>query len=109
MDDVLVFDPAAVRLHRQRAVALVASVDDVLRDLAERLLDRLDDTTHHFTQALDVGGRGSVAAALQARGMHVVSFDPAAGMAARAGGVPVAGELELLPFAPGSFDLVVAS
>jgi SAM-dependent methyltransferase len=109
MDDFLVFDAAAVRRHRQRAVALVAQVDDVLRDLAERLLDRLDDTTHRFTQALDVGGRGSVAAALRARGMHVVSLDPACGMAARAGGVAVAGEPEMLPFAPGSFDLVVAS
>jgi SAM-dependent methyltransferase len=109
MDDVLVFDPAAVRLHRQRAAALMARVDDVLRDLAERLLDRLDDTTHRFTQALDLGGRGSVAAALQARGMHVVSFDPAARMAALAGGVAVVGDPEMLPFAPGSFDLVVAS
>ena len=109
MDEVLVFDAAAVRLHRQRAVALVSRVDDVLRDLAERLLDRLDDTTHRFTQALDVGGRGSVAGALRARGMHVVSLDPAAGMAALAGGAAVAGEPEMLPFAPGSFDLVVAS
>jgi SAM-dependent methyltransferase len=109
MDDVLVFDPAAVRLHRQRAAALVASVDDVLRDLAERLLDRLDDTTHRFTYALDLGGRGSVAAALRARGMHVVSLDPASRMASRAGGAAVAGEPEMLPFAPGSFDLVVAS
>ena len=109
VDDVLVFDPAAVRRHRQRAVALVGRVDGVLADLAARLLDRLDDTTHRFTQALDLSGRGSVAASLRARGMHVVSLDPSAGMAAHAGGAAVAGEAEMLPFAPGSFDLIVAS
>jgi SAM-dependent methyltransferase len=41
--------------------------------------------------------------------MHVVSLDPAPAMAARAGGVPVCGDPEFLPFAPGSFDLIVAS
>lgn len=108
-DDMLVFDAPAVRRHRTRAAALLPSVADVLAELAERLLDRLDDTTHRFTQALDIGGRGSVAPALRARGMHVISLDPAAALAANAGGAPVAAEPEALPFAPGSFDLVVAS
>ena len=104
-----VFDPAAVRRHRARAVALLPAVKDVLNELASRLLDRLDDTTHRFTQALEIGGRGSVAPALRARGMHVVSLDSAAAMAAVAAGVPVGGEAESLPFMPGSFDLVVSS
>ena len=109
MDPMQVFDAGAVRRHRARAVPLLQSVRTVLDDVAERLLDRLDDTTHHFTQALEIGGRGSVAPALQARGMHVVSLDPASSMAAMAGGAAVCGEPELLPFAEGSFDLVVAS
>ena len=50
-----------------------------------------------------------MATVLRARGMHVVSLDPSARLAAAAGGVPVAGEAEALPFAPGSFDLIVAS
>ena len=50
-------------------------VADVLRDAAERLVDRLDDTTRRFTQALDVGGRGVVAPLLRARGIEVVSCD----------------------------------
>lgn len=108
-DDVFVFDRLAVQRHRARAAALLPRVADVLDELAARLLDRLDDTTHRFTQALDLGGRGGVAPALRARGLHVVSLDPAAPLAARAGGNPVAGEAEILPFAPGSFDLVVAS
>jgi SAM-dependent methyltransferase len=109
MDPIRIFDPAAVRRHRARASGQVGAVRDVLDDLAGRLLDRLDDTTHRFTQALEIGGRGSVAPALRARGMQVVSLDPAAAMARVAGGVPVSGDAEALPFAPGSFDLVVSS
>ena len=105
----LVFDASAVRLHRDRAAASIGDVSAVLADVAERLLDRLDDTTRRFEHALDLGGRGSIATALRARGMHVVSLDPSAMMASRAGGAAVEGEAEMLPFAPGSFDLVVAS
>jgi SAM-dependent methyltransferase len=84
-----VFDRPAVRRHRDRAAATVASVSDILRDTAERLLDRLDDITRRFSDALDVGGRGVVAPLLQARA--------------------VAADEEFLPFAPASFDLVVAN
>ncbi len=109
MDDIEVFDRLAIRLHRARAAATLEEVAPVLADLAARLLDRLDDTTHRFTHALEIGGRGSVAPALRARGMHVVSLDVAPAMAAVAGGAPVAAEIDFLPFSPGSFDLIVAS
>ena len=105
----LIFDPKAVRLHRDRASRLVSDVSPILSDIAGRLLDRLDDTTRRFTHALDLGGRGSVGPALRARGMHVVSLDSSAAMASCAGGSAACGEAEMLPFAPGSFDLVVAS
>ena len=82
---------------------------DVLRDCAERLLDRLDDTTRRFGQALDVGGRGVVAPLLRARGIEVVSCDLSPAMAALNGGLAVAADEEFLPFAAGSFDLVVAN
>ncbi len=104
-----VFDRRAVRLHRDRAAATVAEVSVVLRDAAERLVDRLDDMTRHFTHALDVGGRGVVAPLLRARGMAVVSCDLSPAMAAGNGGPAVAADEEWLPFAPASFDLVVAS
>ena len=69
MGDIEIFDLAAVRLHRARAASRVGRVADVLGELAGRLLDRLEDTTHRFERALDLGGRGSVAPALRARGM----------------------------------------
>jgi len=110
MDDGMhVFDRAAVRRHRDRAAATVAAVAPVLAEAADRLLDRLDDTTRRFTHALDLGGRGVVAPRLRARGIAVVSCDLSPRMAAVNGGVAVAADEEWLPFAPGSFDLVVAS
>ena len=104
-----VFDRPAVRRHRDRAAATVDAVEPILRDAAERLLDRLDDISIRFTRALDVGGRGVVAPALRARGIATVSCDLSPAMAARNGGPCVAADEEFLPFAPGSFDLVVAS
>ena len=59
--------------------------------------------------ALDVGGRGVVAPLLRARGIEVVSCDLSPAMAALNGGPAVAADEEFLPFAPASFDLVVAS
>jgi SAM-dependent methyltransferase len=109
MNPMLVFDRAAVRRHRDRAAATVGSVSDILRDAAERLIDRLDDTTRAFTQALDVGGRGVVAPLLRARGIATVSCDLSPAMAARNPAPAVAADEEFLPFAPASFDLVVAS
>ena len=109
MSDQTVFDRRAVRLHRDRAAATVGQVADILQDCAERLLDRLDDTTRRFTRALDVGGRGVVAPLLRARGIEVVSCDLSPSMAAINGGSCVAADEEWLPFAPGSFDLVIAS
>lgn len=108
-DAMQVFDRRAVRLHRDRAAATVGQVTPVLEEAAGRLLDRLDDTTRKFCRALDVGGRGVIAPKLRARGMHVVSTDLSPRMAALNGGMCVAADEEYLPFAPGSFDLVVAS
>src|ERR1700723_1253142 len=98
--EMRVFDRAAVRRHRDRAAATVGSVAEVLRDAAERLLDRLDDTTRQFACALEVGGRGVVAPLLRARGIAVVSCDLSPSMAARQGGHAVVADEEFLPFAP---------
>ena len=109
MDEMNVFDRRAVRLHRDRAAATVGHVGAILHEAAERLVDRLDDTTHRFTRALDVGGRGVVAPLLRARGIDTVSLDLSPKMAALGGAPAVAADEEYLPFAPGSFDLVVSS
>jgi SAM-dependent methyltransferase len=105
-----IFDRRLIRLRRERAAPHVAQVAPILDAAAEILLDRLDDTTRRFTRALDLGGRGVVAPRLAARGIpFIVSMDLATGMAVRAGGLAVAGDEEWLPFAPESFDLIVAN
>jgi SAM-dependent methyltransferase len=109
MAEIQVFDRVTLRLHRDRAAANVDQVGDILHDIADRLLDRLDDTTHRFTQALDIGGRGVVAPILRARGIGCVSMDLSPRMAALNGSPCLAGDEEFLPFAPQSFDLVVAN
>ncbi len=103
----IIFDRRAVRLHRDRAAGRVEQVAPVLAEVAERLLDRLDDTTRQFTRALDLGGRGQVAPRLRARGIETVSCELSPAMARLDGAV--VGDPEWLPFAPGSFDLVVAN
>ena len=104
-----IFDRRAVLLHRDRAAATVERVSPILQHAAEALLDRIDDTTQRFSRALDVGGRGVVSPALRARGITTVACDLSARMAARSGPPCVAVDEEWLPFAPGSFDLVVAN
>ena len=103
-----IFDRRAVRQHRDRAAAAVHQVRPVLAEVADRLLDRLDDTTRRFAHALDVGGRGVVAPMLRARGIAVTSIESAPLMARHDDPVVVA-DPETLPFAPASFDLVVAN
>ena len=73
------------------------------------MLDRLDDVTRSFSSALDLGGRGFVAPLLAARGIPTVSMDLSPAMASRAGAPSVAADEESIPFADGSFDLVIAS
>ena len=102
-----IFDRRAVRLHRDRAADRVARVSPVLADVAERLLDRLDDISRPFTRALDLGGRGHIAPRLRARGIDTVSCELSPAMARLDGAV--VGDAEWLPFGPASFDLVVAN
>ncbi len=105
-----VFDRRLVRLRRDRAARTVGAVAPILEDCADRLLDRLDDTTRRFARALDLGGRGAIAPRLAARGIpFVVSADLSPAMAEHGGGLPVSADEEVLPFAPASFDLIVAS
>jgi NADH dehydrogenase [ubiquinone] 1 alpha subcomplex assembly factor 5 len=109
LSGTIIFDAKAVRLHRRRAAPQLGRVCAVLDDLAERLLDRLDDTKAVFSTALDLGGRGSIAGRLQARGCQVISADFSDAMAAGAGGLAVAIDGEALPFAAQKFDLVLAN
>ncbi|MFM7346804.1 MAG: methyltransferase domain-containing protein [Tagaea sp.] len=121
MGTPIVFDRKAVRAHRERAARRFADHDFLFREAAERLVERLDDVARSFPRALDLGARtGVLAPPLAGRsGIETLihcDLSPAMMRAARArpcaaGGpkraVVVADE-EFLPFAEGSFDLVVS-
>lgn len=115
MDDsdiMNVFDRAAVRRHRDRAAAGFAGYSFLFEEIAERLADRLEDVVRDFPTALDLGCHtGEVGRALRGRkGIErLVQCDLSPAMAAAAGGLRVAGDEELLPFADGSFDLAVSN
>lgn len=106
-----IFDRAAVRRHRDRALAGFAAHDFLFREVAERLADRLSDVTHRFPVALDLGCRtGAFAEVLQSRGgiRTLIRADVCPAMAARAGQPALAADDEHLPFAAESLDLVVS-
>ncbi|MSP87821.1 MAG: methyltransferase domain-containing protein [Alphaproteobacteria bacterium] len=123
-DAMRVFDRRLVARHRRRAAPEIDRHDFLLREVAERLADRLDDIHRRFPRALDLGCHHGVLAAMLGRrgGIEtLVQADLAPEMAARAatrrGPVPASPTLvcptlacdeEALPFAPASFDLILS-
>jgi SAM-dependent methyltransferase len=108
---MLVFDRAAVRRHRARAAAHLAAHDYLIREVAERLIDRLDDVRRQFPRALAIGCYGDLLPRLLAGRSGIatlVSCDLALERVRQAPGLAVAADEEALPFACGSLDLVVA-
>src|ERR1700744_5911956 len=97
-----VFDRDAVRRHRDRARRQDGSDAGFLfAEAAERLWDRLADIKRPFVRALDLGSRDpQLAARLRDAGIETVVAGDAAHLRL---------DLEMLPFAPGSFDLVTSS
>lgn len=109
MDTPVIFDRKAVRLHRDRAAGRQNTLMSVLEAATDRLLDRLDDMTRSFSCALDIGGRGITQQRLAARGICTVSTDLSPRLVTQSGGMRVCADEEWLPFAPHSFDLVIAN
>src|SRR4051812_31871338 len=117
-DPILVFDRGAVRRHRDRAARRLTQHDFLFKEASTRLVERLDDVTRKIPLALELGAHGGILASqLADRGgietlvrcdlsppmlrtmcnKHVGRASPA-----------VASDEEWLPFADGTFDLVVS-
>lgn len=118
-DPMLVFDRAVVRRHRERAAPAWDGAAFLKREIAHRLVERLEDIRRAFPLAVDLGCHGGEIGAALGRpggGRHggveaLVSIDLALGFARRAaahGPVVVADE-EMLPLAAGSVDLVLSA
>jgi SAM-dependent methyltransferase len=106
-----VFDPKAVRQHRERAAAR-RTAEFLFEESATRLVDRLADINRCFPRVLDLGCRDG----LLGRHLHgrsgiewLVAADPALAFVARAPSPRVVADAETQPFAPSAFDLVVSN
>jgi NADH dehydrogenase [ubiquinone] 1 alpha subcomplex assembly factor 5 len=103
------FDRRAWRLHRDRAAG---GVDFLQREIAERLIDRLDLVNRDFAATLDLGARdGTLARLLAGRegAALVVAAEPSRKLLAAAPAPQVCADPELIPFRDASFDLVASS
>jgi len=110
-ETMTVFDRRAVRQHRSRAADGIRDHDFLFKEAGERLLDRLDDIKRRFPLALDLGCHGGeLGRLLSGRGgiETLVQCDLSEEMARWAGGLTVAADEEMLPFAEGRFDLILS-
>jgi len=110
------FDRRAWRAHRERAARMAqggaGAVDFLHAEIADRLVDRLEIVNREFAVALDLGARdGSLARALAERSgtRLVVVAEPASRFLARAPGLRVAADPELVPFRDASFNLIAST
>ena len=62
LDTPNIFDRELVRLHRDRAALEFAAHDFLIREVGERLSDRLLDIARNFPLALDLGAKSGVSA-----------------------------------------------
>lgn len=114
IEPINVFDRRLMRQHRERAAKDLRRHDFLIREVAERLADRLDDVKRSFPYTLDLGCRhGVLYDILAGRGdvELLVQCDASCGMArlASTNGQPtLIADEEMLPFAEGSFDLVLS-
>ena len=95
-----IFDRATRRLRRDRAAADFADYAFVRTAMLDGIADRLASVTRSFSDVLDLGCYDGAFAAPS--GAAVTRCDAGAAFAAMA-------EEDALPFAPGSFDLVVSA
>lgn len=110
-DAMNIFDRRIVRLRRDRAADGLAKHDFLLREVGERLADRLDDIKRRFPLALDLGCHtGELGRLLGGRGgvESLVHCDLSPAMAARAPDLRLAADEEALPFGEATFDLVTS-
>ena len=107
---LMLFDRRARRQHRDRA-ARAGCVEFLHTEVADRLIERLDDVKREFRLALDLGAHhGALSRALASRpGIErVVAADPSSDFLAQLSRIRVAADPDLIPFRDGTFDLVVS-
>ncbi|KAJ7539000.1 hypothetical protein O6H91_11G072200 [Diphasiastrum complanatum] len=125
--NVDIFDRSLKRKHRDRAAWLKGTRDPLLDLVTENLLDRLDDCTHKFPVALNLGGAvDHVKRSIRGRGgiERLITMDMSKDMIKKTlesssldgydkfnkniESLHVIGDEEFLPFKSGSLDLIIS-
>ncbi len=112
IDPLLIFDRSQLRRRRERAAYGWGGQAFLKREIAQRLVERLDDIKRVFPLALDLGCHGDeVGTALSGRSgvQSLIRSDLSFGFASHAAGPALVADEEALPFAPGCFDLVLSA
>lgn len=107
-----IFDRRLVRQRRDQRAAGFGGFEFLKTEVADRIADRLLDISRRFPVVLDLGCHtGALGRLLAARAdvEMLVSADLSPRMAARAAGLRIAADEELLPFAGESFNLAVSA
>ncbi|MBK5264845.1 MAG: methyltransferase domain-containing protein [Alphaproteobacteria bacterium] len=102
-----IFDRHLRRMRRDRAAQNFTEHDFLYQQMAEELLDRLNDVKRNFGRVLLIGCPDSfLRDSLVATGMTVMCTDPGLANVRAMGGVQA--DEDALPFADACFDLVIA-
>jgi NADH dehydrogenase [ubiquinone] 1 alpha subcomplex assembly factor 5 len=111
VSQILVFDRALVRRHRDRAAVDFAKHAALFEEIAVLLDERVGDVARTFEVVLDLGARdGVLAQKLAQRGVRFVVATDISEEMGRLISFPCAVvDEECLPFGPGSFDLIVSN
>lgn len=104
-----VFDRRLLRQRRRRAAAVAGDHDFLLREVGERLVDRLADVSRGFPLALDLGCRGDALAQMVAGQGKVATLLQAGLALGNARGPRFVADEEMLPLRAESLDLVLSN
>ena len=107
-----IFNRELVRRHRDRVALEFTAHDFLIREVGERLSDRLLDMARSFPLALDLGARtGGFGPVPGGPGgiQQVISSDLSYQMLRQASSPAVVADAEFLPFAKGAFDLIFSN
>lgn len=105
-----IFDRRLLRQRRARSALDLHAHDFLLREVAERLADRLSDIARTFPLALDLGTRaGVLAGTLKGRGGIEILIQAAASKHALDAALAVVADEEALPFKAECFDAILSN
>ena len=107
-DIMQIFDRRMVRQHRERAAVAYDDFSFLKDEIADRLLERLEEINRDFKVVLDIGAHKGV---LGERVQHelLVSSDLSHNMVSGCRGHGIVVDEEMLPFKPAAFDLVLSN